>query len=52
MRMHLGKNVDVKSIADALRETFSETEVERVARECGFLRRLGKLPASALLLAS
>lgn len=51
MRKHVRTDVDVESIADALRETFSETEVERVARECGFLRRLRKLTPSALLLA-
>lgn len=51
MRKQGRTDVDVESIADALRETFSDTEVERVARESGFLRRLRKLRPSALLLA-
>ena len=51
MRRHIRTQVDVESIADALRETFSKQEVERVARECGFVRRLRKLMPCALLLA-
>lgn len=51
MRKQARTRVDVESIADALRETFSEQEVERVARACGFVRRLRKLMPCALLLA-
>lgn len=51
MREHVRTQVGVESIANALRETFSEQEVERVARECGFVRRLRKLMPCSLLLA-